>query len=210
VLTRSKCEIVVYGFCVILDLHLDWVVLHVDVNNALNFVSQTTIFQELQYFTSTLDKFFPFLQRFYGCPFPLYFLQAFLFRDFTIILSKSSTQWGDPLGGMLFILTHLHIFHPITTTHFTCVFSSFINDMHIIDHVSSVVLAFSHFQAKFATLKLSKFSWQNVLFGFHKKYTYPYHFHHTFLYLLHMFLYYMCTNGFYAICGIFYCRGVLK
>jgi hypothetical protein len=42
------------GF-VVLDLYLDWVVLQVDVQNALNFVSRTTIFQELQYFIGTLD-----------------------------------------------------------------------------------------------------------------------------------------------------------
>ncbi len=192
----------VYGFFIILDLHLNWVVLQVDAHNALNFLSQRTTFQELQSFTGTLDQFFPFVQQFYGCASPLYFLQVILRRDFIVILSKSNTQWGVPLGGMLFILTHFRILPPTTTTHFTCVFSPLTNDTHIIDHVSNVVLAFSHFQAKFATLKLSKFSQQNVLFGLQKDQTYPYHFHHTFLHLLHMFLYYTCTNEFYAICGI--------
>jgi len=45
----------VYGFSVILDLHLDWVVLHVDVHNSLNFVSRINIFQEFQSSTGTLD-----------------------------------------------------------------------------------------------------------------------------------------------------------
>jgi len=141
---------------------------------------------------------------------PLYFLQVILCGDFIVILSKFNTQWGDPLGVVLFILTHFRILPPTTTTHLTHVFSSFTNDTHIIDHVSNVILVFSHFQAKFATLKLSKFSWQNVLFCLQKDWTYPYHFHHTFLHLFHMFLYYMCTYEFYAICGILYCTCILE
>ncbi len=45
----------VYGVRITLDLHPEWVVLHVDVQNAYNLVSQATIFKELQSSTSTLD-----------------------------------------------------------------------------------------------------------------------------------------------------------
>jgi len=37
----------VHGIQMMLDLHLDWVVLQVDIHNSFNLVSQSTIFQEL-------------------------------------------------------------------------------------------------------------------------------------------------------------------
>jgi hypothetical protein len=63
-------------------------------------------------------------------PTPLYFSQASQHADFIIILLKLNTQQGDPLGGMLFALAHLHTFHHIATTHLTCVFLSLVNDTH--------------------------------------------------------------------------------
>jgi hypothetical protein len=45
-----------------LDLHLEWVVLHVDVRNAYNLVSQATIFKDLRSSTNTLDQLFPFIR----------------------------------------------------------------------------------------------------------------------------------------------------
>jgi len=52
--------------------------------------------------------------------------------DFTLISSQSDTQQGEPLGGVLFTLTHFCIFRPIATTHLTCVFPLLVSDMHII------------------------------------------------------------------------------
>jgi hypothetical protein len=40
---------------------------------------------------------------------------------------------------MLFALTHVYVFRPIAPTHPTCVFPSFIGDMHIIGIVLNVV-----------------------------------------------------------------------
>jgi hypothetical protein len=64
------------------------------------------------------------------CPSPLYFSQASQHKDPTIILFEFGTRQRDPSGGTLFTLTHLCVFHPIATTHLTCVFASLTNDHH--------------------------------------------------------------------------------
>jgi len=43
----NKCEIIVHGVKAMLDLHLEWVVLQLDVQNAFNLIFRITIFQEL-------------------------------------------------------------------------------------------------------------------------------------------------------------------
>jgi hypothetical protein len=40
----GECETMVHGVEVMLNLHLEWVVLHMDVQNMFNSVFQTTIF----------------------------------------------------------------------------------------------------------------------------------------------------------------------
>jgi len=52
--------------------------------------------------------------------------------DFTITSSQFDTQQGEPLGEVLFTLTHFRTFHPIATTHLTCVFPLLVSDTHII------------------------------------------------------------------------------
>jgi hypothetical protein len=47
VMTHDKCETMVHSVQGMLNLHLDWVVLQVNVHNAFNLVSRSTIFQEL-------------------------------------------------------------------------------------------------------------------------------------------------------------------
>ncbi len=47
VMTCGGCEIMVHDIQMMLDLHLDWVVLQVDVYNTFNSMSQSTIFQKL-------------------------------------------------------------------------------------------------------------------------------------------------------------------
>ncbi len=44
VVTSSGCKIMVHGVKVMLDLHLDWVVLYVDVQNDFNLVFQINVF----------------------------------------------------------------------------------------------------------------------------------------------------------------------
>jgi len=63
----------VHGIQTMLNLHLDWVVLKVDVYNAFNLMSWLNIFQELLFLPNYLDKFFPFVQQFYVFPSSQYF-----------------------------------------------------------------------------------------------------------------------------------------
>jgi hypothetical protein len=59
-----------------------------------------------------------------------------------VISLKLGAQEGDPLGGMLFTLVHLHVLHPIIAAHPTCVFPSLANDMDIVGPTSNVVHVF--------------------------------------------------------------------
>jgi hypothetical protein len=47
VVVKGECEDVVHGIQTIINIHLDWVVFHVDIMNAFHSISRTTIFQEL-------------------------------------------------------------------------------------------------------------------------------------------------------------------
>jgi len=71
---------------------------------------------------------------------PLYFFQVYQHGDLIVISSELGTRQGDPLGRMLFVLAHLHVFHPIAATHATCVFPFLVDDTHIIGPTSNVVL----------------------------------------------------------------------
>jgi hypothetical protein len=108
-------------------------------------------------FSTTLrfGSAFPICSSIYVCPFPLYFLEAFRHKDLTIISSESSTLYGDPLGGMLFALTHLHALYPTTISHPTCVFASLEDDMHIVDLALNVLFVFLWLQEEFGTIGLS-------------------------------------------------------
>ncbi len=66
--------------------------------------------------------------------------------DLIVILLKLGGQQGDLLGGMLFVLTHFHTFHPTTITHPTCVVLSLANDTHIVGPTSNVVPTFLRLQ----------------------------------------------------------------
>ncbi len=112
VTTCGRCETLVHSIWTMLNLHPNWVVLQVDVCNTFNSMLRLTIFQELWTSLGFLNYFFPFVQWFYTCPSPLYYSQVSRHGDFIVISLELSIQQGDPLGGALFILAHLHVFHP--------------------------------------------------------------------------------------------------
>jgi hypothetical protein len=49
---------------------------------------------------------------------------------------------GDPLGGTLFVLAHLHTICPTIATHPTYIFLSLADDTHIVGPASDVILMF--------------------------------------------------------------------
>jgi hypothetical protein len=112
-------------------------------------------FKGLFHHNARFGLVFPICLSVYVCPFPLYFLEAFRHKDLTIISSESSILYGDPLGGMLFALTHLHALYPTIIAHPTCVFASLEDDMHIVDLALNVLFVFLWLQKEFGTIGLS-------------------------------------------------------
>jgi hypothetical protein len=84
-MTWGGCEMMVHGVHIMLDLYLNWVVLHVDIYNAFNFVAQTIIFQELPFFIGALDQLSHLSNNFMSAH-PHYILACFLTQDLTMIL----------------------------------------------------------------------------------------------------------------------------
>jgi hypothetical protein len=64
------------------------------------------------------------------------------------------TQQWNSLGGTLFIMAHLCIFHVIITAHPTYVFHSLANDTHIIGLASNVIIIYLRLQQELSTLGL--------------------------------------------------------
>jgi len=91
VVTCDRCEKMFHGIQTMLNLHIDWVVLKVDVYNAFNLMSWSNIFQELFFSPNCLDNIFPFFQQFYAFPSSQYIFLGSCHGDFIIILLKLST-----------------------------------------------------------------------------------------------------------------------
>jgi hypothetical protein len=70
--TKGGCKTMIHGIMCILDLHLDWVVLQLDVGNAFNLVSKGVIFQELRATGGDIIQLIPFVHAFYAFEFPLF------------------------------------------------------------------------------------------------------------------------------------------
>jgi len=64
VAVRGICEVVVHSIQAILNVHLDWVVLQVDMVNAFNSISHNDIFQKLRVARGQLFLFFLFVHFF--------------------------------------------------------------------------------------------------------------------------------------------------
>jgi hypothetical protein len=160
-------------------------------------------FQELQFSISTLNYFFVFVQRFYACPSSCYFSQVFWYMDSQSFCPSLVHDKGDLLGGPLFVLPHFCVLRLTTTTHPTCV--SFIhNDMHIVGPISNMILICG-------ACNIRTFHSLNEICSLVSIGIRPIHITSNKLsYTQHMFSFSRCTNGFYAICGILCCKGVLK
>jgi hypothetical protein len=105
-LTPRGYEAIPFGIQALFDLHLDWAVMHVDVENSFNNVFQTAIFRKLCDAKGFLANIIPFTKLFYGIHYFLYFEHGQHVEGVTIIKSSSSTRQGDPLGNLLIIVAH--------------------------------------------------------------------------------------------------------
>jgi hypothetical protein len=82
-----------------LDLHLDWVVLQLNVTTTFNLVSRRVIFQEFCARDGDIIQFIPFVRAFYAFEFPLFYSHRNPKGDVTIIPSTMGTHQNDPWGG---------------------------------------------------------------------------------------------------------------
>ncbi len=110
----------VHGIQFTLDVHLDCVVLQVDVANDFNNILCKVIFQRLQTIRGQLFHLFPFVNSFYAFQFPLFFSHHSLLEDLFIIFSFMGMCYSDPPCWAFFciciFLCYFQAFSP-------CVFS---------------------------------------------------------------------------------------
>ncbi|KAL2653691.1 hypothetical protein R1flu_021819 [Riccia fluitans] len=139
---HGGCETIIHGLRATLDLHPDWVVLQVDIQNAFNTVFWEALFHEPCAATGSLDQLFPFVRSFYAHRLPLFFSHCFREDEVSLLSSESSTRQEDPLGGALFALAHLRALRIVASEHPLCLFPSLADDTHIVGPLESVVAAF--------------------------------------------------------------------
>ncbi|KAL2612956.1 hypothetical protein R1flu_024648 [Riccia fluitans] len=149
------CETIIHGLHATLDLHPDWVVLQVDIQNAFNIVSREALFCELCAATGSLDQLFPFVHYFYSRHSPLYFSHCSREDEVTLFSSESSTRHGDPLGGALFALAHLRALRTMASEHSLCLFPYLADDTHIVGPPEAVVPAFHTLEGHLSVVGLT-------------------------------------------------------
>jgi len=136
------------------------------------------------------------------------FFTSFLIRGFTIILSKFGTWQGGSFGWNIIYFTTFLCFLPYyNNTPYLCFlhllmisicWPNFKHGTHISTFTSGACnIRTFHSLSEMCSL---------VSIGIR-----PIHVTSTKLfYTQHMFSYFRCTSGFYGICGILCCRGVLE
>jgi hypothetical protein len=102
VATKGDCEIVIHGVKCTLDLHLDWVVLQLDVANTFTLVSKGVKFQEFRATGGDIIQLIHLVRAFYAFESPLFYNHRNYEGDVKIIPSSMGIHQGDPLGGALF------------------------------------------------------------------------------------------------------------
>ncbi|KAL2613014.1 hypothetical protein R1flu_024706 [Riccia fluitans] len=129
---RGGCKAIIHGLRATLDLHPDWVVLQVDIQNAFNTISREALFCELRAATCSLDQLFPFVLSFYACRLPLCFSHCSREDEVSLLSSELGTRQGDPLDGALFALAHLRALRTTASEHPLCLFPSLADNTHIV------------------------------------------------------------------------------
>ncbi|KAL2612314.1 hypothetical protein R1flu_024006 [Riccia fluitans] len=114
----------------------------VDIRNAFNTVSHEALFYELHAAIGSLDQLFPFVRSFYAHCLSLYISHCSRKDEVSLLLSKSCTCQGDPLGGTLFALAHLRAFRIVASDNTICLFPSLADDTHIVGPPEAVMVAF--------------------------------------------------------------------
>jgi hypothetical protein len=166
------------------------------------------MFQELWFYINTLGQLFSIVHWSYACPSPLYLLKVFKHEDLTVISSKSSTQQRDLLKIVLFTLAHFLPFmsyynHPfylcfsliskwythnlsylIRDTNFFAIIRKVYNNKTFIANDEMCNLVSTNVKLVFRTFSRFFYTW--VWYSYSR-----------------------CSNGFFAICGVFHIKNNL-
>ncbi len=73
VLTFGGYETIHFGIRTLFDLHINWVVMQIDIENAFNNIFQAVIFKDVWDVGGPLVSIIPFIELFYGAHFFLYY-----------------------------------------------------------------------------------------------------------------------------------------
>jgi hypothetical protein len=119
--TKVGCEAIIHDIRCTLDLHLDWVVLQLDVAKAFNLVFKRVVFQKLHVTSGDIIQFIPFVHVFYAFESHMFYSRHNRESDVTIIPSTMGIRQSDPLKGALFVLAHFRALH-FTINHFLLVY----------------------------------------------------------------------------------------
>jgi hypothetical protein len=118
-------------------------------------MSKRVIFQELRVIGGNIIQFIPFVRAFYAFESPLFYNHHNHEGNIIVIPSIMGTRQGGPLGRALFILAHFRALCSITNHFPSYVFSSIVDDTHIISPPSIVSSPYEHFQTKLCAINLS-------------------------------------------------------
>jgi hypothetical protein len=97
----------------------------------------------------------PFVLALYAFESPLFYSHSNHVGDVLIIFSTMGIHESDSLGRALFALAHFRALRFTTNHFFSCLFSSIVDDIHIISPPSIVSFAYEHFQIELCVIVLS-------------------------------------------------------
>jgi len=98
--------VIPFGIQALFNLHPDWVVMQVNVDNIFNNIFRIVIFKNLCDVGGPLVNIVPFTRLFYGAHSYIYYQHGRHVEGVTKTKSSSSRKHGDPLRGHLFALAH--------------------------------------------------------------------------------------------------------
>jgi len=130
---------ILFGIKILLDLHLAWIVMQVNVKNTFDDVSWIIIIFKLRNVKGPLVNIVPFTKLFYDVHSSLYYLHGQHEEGVTIIESFLSTRRGDPLGGPLFALAHYRTLLKTITQAPDYVFQSLTDKTHIVGPMNKII-----------------------------------------------------------------------
>jgi hypothetical protein len=155
VVTKGGYETVMHNIRYNLDLHLDSVILELDVVHTFNSMSKGVIFQKFRAMGGDIIQLIPFVCAFYAFEFPLFYSHCNCEGDVIIIPFAMGTRQGDLLEKTLFTLAHFRALHFIVSHFPSCLFPSIANNIHIIGPPSIVSFIYKHVHIELRAIGVS-------------------------------------------------------